>query len=104
MITTDEFDIDEFDIDEFDIDEEEAFRLAKIEEESGCEVIAGIDHGRNLGSYLHQTMNSITYDQLKEILNSKLSPEDVDEIVSEIQSQTLIPDSEQMSVLIAKSA
>jgi hypothetical protein len=34
-------------------------------------------------------MNSISYDQLKEILNSKtgkvLLPEDVDEIVSEIQ-------------------
>jgi hypothetical protein len=53
-------------------------------------------------------MNSISYDQLREILNSKtgkvLSSEDVDEIVSEIQSQMLITDSEQIPILTAKSA
>ena len=71
-------------------------------------MIAGVDHGVTLGNYLHQTMNSISYDQFKEILNSKtgkvLSSEDVDEIVSEIQSQMLITDSAQMSILTAKSA
>ena len=76
-------------LDIFDIDDEELVRMNQIEEECGCDVIAGIDHGVNLGNYLRQTMNSISYDQLKEILNSKtgkvLLTEDVDEIVSEIQ-------------------
>jgi hypothetical protein len=76
-------------LDIFEIDEEELLRMNQIEEECGCDVIAGIDHGVNLGNYLRQTMNSISYDQLKEILNSKtgkvLLTEDVDEIVSEIQ-------------------
>jgi hypothetical protein len=82
----------EFDTDEFDIDDEELFRLAKIEEECGCEVIAGIDHGRNLGNYLLQTLNSISYDELKEILaESKvgniLSSEEIDEVVSSIEQR-----------------
>ncbi len=95
-------------LDIFDIDDEELRRMNQIEEECGCDVIAGVDHGVNLGNYFCQTMNSISYDQLKEILNSKtgkvLSPEDVDEIVSEIQSQMLITDSEQIPILTAKSA
>jgi hypothetical protein len=95
-------------LDIFDIDDEELLRMNQIEEECGCDVIAGVDHGVNLGSYLRQTMNSISYDQLREILNSKtgkvLSSEDVDEIVSEIQSQMLITDSEQIPILTAKSA
>lgn len=83
---------DEFDTSEFDIDEEEAFRLAKIEEESGCEVIAGIDHGINLGNYLRQTMNSISYDELKEILTESkvgniLSSEEIDEVVYSIEQR-----------------
>jgi hypothetical protein len=95
-------------LDIFDIDDKELLRMNQIEEKCGCDVIAGVDHGVNLGNFLRQTMNSISYDQLKEILNSKtgkvLSSEDVDEIVSEIQSQMLITDSEQMPVLTAKSA
>ncbi|MEA5480128.1 hypothetical protein VB774_21065 [Pseudanabaena galeata UHCC 0370] len=95
-------------LDIFDIDDEELLRMNQIEEECSCDVIAGVDHGANLGNYLRQTMNSISYDQLREILNSKtgkvLSSEDVDEIVSEIQSQMLITDSELMPILTAKSA
>jgi hypothetical protein len=67
----------------FDIDDEELLRMNQIEEVCGCDVIAGVDHCVNLGNYLHQTMNSISYDQLKEILNSKtgkvLSSEDADQ-------------------------
>jgi hypothetical protein len=95
-------------LDIFDIDDEELLRMNQIEEECGCDVIAGVDHGVDLGNYLRQTMNSISYDQLKAILNSKtgkvFSSEDVDEIVSEIQSQMLITDSEQIPILTAKSA
>ena len=95
-------------LDIFDIDDEELLIMNQIEEECGCDVIAGVDHGVNLGNFLRQTMNSISYDQLKEILNSKtgkvLSSEDVDEIVSKIQSQMLITDSEQIPILTAKSA
>jgi hypothetical protein len=95
-------------LDIFDIDDEELLRMNQIEEECGCDVIAGVDHGVNLGNFLRQTTNSISYDQLREILNSKtgkvLSSEDVDEIVSEIQSQMLITDLEQIPILTAKSA
>jgi len=95
-------------LDIFDIDDEELLRMNQIEEDCGCDVIAGVDHGVDLGNYLCQTMNSISYDQLKAILNSKtgkvFSSEDVDEIVSEIQSQMLITDSEQIPILTAKSA
>jgi len=58
-------------LDIFDIDDEELRRMNQIEDECGCDVIAGIDHGVNLGNYFCQTTNSISYDQLKEILNSK---------------------------------
>jgi hypothetical protein len=95
-------------LDIFDIDDEELLRMNQIEEECGCDVIAGVDHGVDLGNYLRQTMNSISYDQLKAILNSKtgkvFSSEDVDEIVSEIQSQMLITDSEQISILAHQPA
>jgi hypothetical protein len=95
--------------DKFDIDEAEMLRDVQIEDESGCDIRAGINHGANLGNYLFQKINAISYDQLKEILNSKtgkvLLSEDVDEIVSEIQSQMLITDSAQISILAtAKSA
>jgi hypothetical protein len=95
-------------LDIFDIDDEELLRMNQIEEECGCDVIAGVDHGVDLGNYLRQTMNSISYDQLKAILNSKtgkvFSSEDVDEIVSEIQSQMLITDSEQIPILAHQPA
>jgi hypothetical protein len=95
--------------DKFDIDEAEMLRDVQIEDESGCDIRAGINHGANLGNYLFQKINAISYDQLKEILNSKtgkvLLSEDVDEIVSEIQSQMLITDSAQIPILAtAKSA
>ena len=87
-------------LDIFDLDDEELLRMNQIEEECGCDVIAGIDHGVNLGNYLRQTMNSISYDQLKEILNSKtgkvLLTEDVDEIVSEIQLASQYSDQHQL--------
>ncbi len=93
--------------DEFDIDEAEMLRDVQIEDESGCDMRAGISHGTNLGNYLSHKINTISYDQLKEILNSKtgkvLSSVDVDQIVSEIQSQMLITDSEQIHILTTKS-
>lgn len=69
--------------DEFDIDEAEMLRDVQVEDESGCDIRAGINHGANLGNYLFQKINAMSYDQLKEILNSKtgklLSSIDVDQ-------------------------
>ncbi len=94
--------------DEFWIDEAEMLRDVQIENESGCDIRAGINHGANLGGYMCQAFSSIPSDRLKELLNSKkgkvFSSEDVDEIVSEIQSQTLIPDSATAPNLVSKSA
>lgn len=36
--------------DEFDIDEAEMLRDVQIEDESGCDIRAGINHGANLGN------------------------------------------------------
>lgn len=94
--------------DEFDIDEAQMLRDVQIEDESGCDIRAGINHGANLGNYFYQTLSGITYDRLKELLNSKkgkvFSSEDVDEIVSEIQSQMLILESADAPNLVSKSA
>ena len=38
--------------DEFDIDEAEMLRDVQIEDESCCDIRAGINHGANLGNYL----------------------------------------------------
>ena len=51
--------------DEFDVDEAEMLRDVQIEDESGCDIRAGINHGKNLGNYLFQKIN---YNRFKEIL------------------------------------
>ncbi|NUN65367.1 hypothetical protein HCU40_11520 [Pseudanabaena biceps] len=40
--------------DEFDIEEAEMLRDVQIEDESGCDIRAGINHGANLGNYLFE--------------------------------------------------
>ncbi len=50
--------------DKFDIDEAEMLRDVQIEYESGCDIRAGINHGANLGNYLFQKINAISYDQI----------------------------------------
>jgi len=83
-------------LDIFDIDDEELLRMNQIEEECGCDVIAGVDHGVNLGNYLFEKINTISYDELKEILiDSKvgniLSSEEIDEVTAKIQEKILAP-------------
>lgn len=80
--------------DEFDIDEAEMLRDVQIEDESGCDIRAGINHGANLGNYLFEKINIISYDELKEILlDSKvgniLSSEEIDEVTAKIQKKIL---------------
>ena len=67
---------------EFDIDEAAMLRDVQIEDQSGCDIRAGINYGKNLGNYLFQKINTISHDELKEILiDSKvvdiLSPQPV---------------------------
>jgi hypothetical protein len=48
----------------FDIDEADLLRDVQIEDESGCDIRAGINHGVDLGNYLFQKINAISYDQI----------------------------------------
>ncbi|MFM7887557.1 MAG: hypothetical protein ACKPCM_12890 [Pseudanabaena sp.] len=72
-----------------EIDDVELLRLAQIEDEADCDISAGFDHGENLGNYLSQSLNSISYNQLSEILHNSfgnaLSAEEIDKIVLGIQ-------------------
>lgn len=96
-------------IDEFDIDEAEMLRDVQIEDESGCDIRAGINHGTNLGNYLFEKINTISYDELKEILiDSKvgniLSSEEIEEVTAKIQERILAPRLEPNRYPIPKSA
>lgn len=96
-------------MDEFDIDEAEMLRDVQIEDESGCDIRAGVNHGANLGNYLFEKINIISYDELKEILiDSKvgniLSSEEIDEVTAKIQEKILAPRLEIKTYPIPKSA
>ncbi len=96
-------------LDIFDIDDEELLRMNQIEEECGCDVIAGIDHGLNLGNYLFQKINTISYNELKEILTDSkvgniLSSEEIDEVTAKIQEKILAPRLELKTYPIPKLA
>ena len=82
--------------DEFDIDEAEKLMDVQIEGESGCDIRAGINHGANLGNYIFQKINTISYEELKEILTESkvgkiLSSEEIDEITAKLQEKILAP-------------
>lgn len=91
-----------------EIDDAELLRLAQIEDEADCDISAGFDHGENLGNYLSQALNSISYDQLKEMLHNRfgnaLSVEKLDEAVSSIQQELSKPRLVQEIRHISKSA
>ena len=94
---------------EFDVDEAEMLRDVQIEDESGCDIRAGINHGVNLGNYLFMKMNTISYDELKEILiDSKigniLSSDEIDEVTAKIQEKILAPRLERILYPIPQSA
>jgi len=95
--------------DEFDIDEAEMLRDVQIEDESGCDIRAGINHGVNLGNYIFEKINSISYDELKEILTDSkvgnvLSSEEIDEITAKLQEKILAPRLKLKTYPIPKSA
>ena len=95
--------------DEFDIDEAEMLRDVQIEDESGCDIRAGINHGINLGNYIFEKINSISYDELKEILTDSkvgnvLSPEEIDEVTAKLQEKILAPRLKLKTYPIPKSA
>ena len=91
-----------------EIDDAELLRLAQIEDEADCDISAGFDHGENLGNYLSQALNSVSYDQLKEMLHNRfgdtLSVEKLDEAVSSIQQELSKPRLVQEIRHIPKSA
>ena len=79
-------------LDIFEIDEAEMLRDVQIEDESSCEIRAGINHGANLGNYLFEKINIISYDELKQILTDSkvgniLSSEEIDEVTSKLQEK-----------------
>jgi hypothetical protein len=76
----------------FEISQEELLEMARIEEESGCDVEAGFDWGPNADAYL---VNSHSYlDRakllalLREDLSALLDAEDIDAIATELQNHT----------------
>jgi hypothetical protein len=91
------------------IDDTELLRLAQIEDEADCDISAGFDLGESLGNYLSQCLNSVSYEQLKEMLHNRvgnaLSVEELDEVVSSIQQELSKPRLvHQETNYIAKSA
>lgn len=76
-----------------EIDDTELLRLAQIEDDADCDISAGFDFGKNLGNYLSQTLNSVSYERLKEMLQNRvgnaLSTEEIDEITSGIEQELL---------------
>ncbi|TYQ27167.1 hypothetical protein PseudUWO311_09200 [Pseudanabaena sp. UWO311] len=82
--------------DEFNIDEADMLRDVQIEDESRCNIRAGINHGANLGNYLFEKINAISYNELKEILTDSkvgniLSSKEIDEVTAKIQEKILAP-------------
>ena len=95
--------------DEFDMDEAEMLRDVQIEDESGCDIRAGINHGANLGNYLFEKINAISYNELKEILTDSkvgniLSSEEIDEVAVKLQEKILAPRLELKTYPISKLA
>ena len=95
--------------DEFDMDEAEMLRDVQIEDESGCDIRAGINHGANLGNYLFEKINAISYNELKEILTDSkvgniLSSEEIVEVAAKLQEKILAPRLELKPYPIPKSA
>jgi hypothetical protein len=91
------------------MDEAEMLRDVQIEDKSGCDIRAGINHGANLGNYLFEKINTISYDELKGILTESkvgniLSSEEIDEVTAKIQEKILTPRLELNPYPIPKSA
>lgn len=76
----------------FKIDPEHLRELAKIEEESNCDIEAGFDWGRSAGDYLASTKSYLDRQKLlailRESLNDVLEPEDIEAIATDLQNRT----------------
>ena len=75
----------------FDISDKEFWELVEIEEETNCDISAGIDLGPHLGEYLADAVNYINDHKLiallQEDLSSILSPDEIEALANVVQSQ-----------------
>jgi hypothetical protein len=76
----------------FEISQDELLEMARIEVESGCDVEAGCDWGRNGDAYLVSAESYLDHAKLlvllREGLSSLLDAEEIDEIATELQNHT----------------
>lgn len=75
----------------FSISDQEFWELVQIEEETNCDISAGIDLGPHLGKYLVDAVNYINDHKLiallQEDLSSILSPDEIEAIANVVQAQ-----------------
>lgn len=75
----------------FSISDKEFWSGVQIEEETNCDISAGIDLGSHLGEYLADAVNYINDHKLiallQEDLSSILSPDEIEVIANVVQAQ-----------------
>ena len=76
----------------FRIDPERLQELARLEEEAGCDIEAGLDLGRSAGVYLASAKSYIDRGKLlsvlQEGLGNVLSSEEIEAIAADLQYRT----------------
>lgn len=75
----------------FSISDQEFWNLVQIEEETNCDISAGLDLGSHLGEYLADAINYIDECKLMALLqselNSVLSSDEIEAIANVVQAQ-----------------
>jgi hypothetical protein len=77
----------------FKIDEKRFWELVAIEEECNCDIIAGVDHGANIGKYIQTYLATpaamVNREKLvsflEEEIGDQLPIEDIENIASELE-------------------
>jgi hypothetical protein len=77
----------------FKIDEARFWELVAIEEDCNCDIIAGVDHGANIGKYIQTYLAppASTFNReklvsfLEEEIGDQLPLEDIENIASELE-------------------
>jgi hypothetical protein len=76
---------------EFKISTEEVLAMAKLEEEAGCDIEAGIHTGNHLRELMEFVLHQDNHEKFVEVLNEKwgnvMSQEDISELASNFQIQ-----------------
>jgi len=75
----------------FQISQSRRDELLRIEEETNCDIGAGVDHGPHLGQYLAARMNYIDRSKLVSFLKTELDnllrPEEIEALADTVEAQ-----------------